>query len=109
MPQHICPTADSLRNFAVGRCPDAEYESIAQHVETCSICLSQLEILDQSADPLTDQLHKLSTASVHPTNDQEVGWADAVLLGRARSGSFVPSNRFRRSSVGREEFGVAPK
>lgn len=88
MPQHICPTADSLRNFAVGRCPDAEYESIAQHVETCSICLSQLEILDQSADPLTDQLHKLSTASVHPTNDQEVGWADAVLLGRARSGSF---------------------
>ena len=87
MPQHICPSADSLRNFALGRSEGSESETIAEHVELCPTCLSRLEILDQSCDALVDQLQKLSTASVPKTTEEQQFWASAVLSGKARPGS----------------------
>ncbi len=87
MPQHICPSTDSLRNFAIGCSEGSEYETIAEHVELCPTCLSRLEILDQSRDPLVDQLQKLSTASVPKTTEEQQFWASAVHSGKARPGS----------------------
>ena len=87
MPQHNCPSADSLRDFAIGCSEGGEYEAIAEHVEVCPVCLSQLEILDQSVDPLVDQLQKLSiTSAPKPTAEQQF-WASAIISGKARSGS----------------------
>ena len=88
MPQHICPTADSLRNFSIGCCAGVEYETIAEHVETCPICLSQLERIDPSSDPLLDRLQRLSTASIPQTTAEQDAWANAVVSGKARSESF---------------------
>lgn len=87
MPQPGCPSADSLRDFAIGRSAGREFESIANHVEHCTTCLSRLEGLDQSADPLVDHLQKLTATSVPETTEQEQFWASAVLSGKARSGS----------------------
>ena len=87
MPQHICPSTDSLRNFAIGCSEGSEYETIAEHVELCPTCLSRLEILDQSCDALVDQLQKLSTASVPKTTEEQQFLASAVLSGKARPGS----------------------
>ncbi len=86
MPEINCPSADSLRNFALGRSEGRDFEHIAEHVECCLTCQSRLEGLDQSADPLVDQLQKLSTNSVPETTEEEQFWACAVLSGKARSG-----------------------
>ena len=88
MPQQICPTADSLRNFAFGCCAANDYDTVAAHVESCPICLSRLEILDQSADPLLNQLQKLSSASAPKTTLEQEAWTSAVLSGKARPGAF---------------------
>ncbi len=88
MLQDICPTADLLRNFAIGCCSASDYEAVAEHVESCPICLSRLETLEQSADPLLDQLQKLSSASVpKPTREHEA-WTTAVLSGKLQSRAF---------------------
>ena len=85
MPEINCPSADSLRDF--GRGEDSDFEHIAEHVELCLTCQSHLESLDQSGDPLVEQLQKLSTNSVPETTAEEQLWACAVLSGPARFGS----------------------
>lgn len=87
MPQNICPSSDSLRNFALGFSGGSEYETLAEHVELCPTCLSRLEILDQSNDPLVDQLQKLSTASAPEATEEHQFWTNAVLSGKPRAGS----------------------
>lgn len=86
MPQPLCPSADSLRDFALGRFEGREFESVAEHVELCLTCQSRLEGLDQSPDPLVDQLQNLSTTAVAEINEEEQFWTSAVLSGKARSG-----------------------
>lgn len=88
MPLDTCPTADSLKNFAIGCCKATDYHTLAAHVESCPICLSRLEALDQAVDPLSDQLQKLSSASVLTATQEHEAWTNAVLSGKARSGSF---------------------
>jgi serine/threonine protein kinase len=87
MTQLNCPSADSLRDFALGRSEGREFESIAEHVESCQPCLSQLERLDQSGDPLIGQLQKLSTTVVPKPTEEEQFWASAVISGKTQSGS----------------------
>ena len=87
MSQLVCPSTDSLRDFALGRCEEGEFEIIAKHVELCLTCLSRLEGEDQLGDSLVDQLQKLSATSVPKTTGEEQFWASAILSGKARSGS----------------------
>ncbi len=87
MPQFNCPSADSLQDFALGRGKGLEFENIAEHVELCLTCQSRLERLDQSVDPLVDELQKLSaTTFPKPTEDEEF-WTNAILSGKAGSES----------------------
>jgi serine/threonine protein kinase len=94
MPHSSCPSADALRDFALGRGERGEFDGLAEHVESCQLCQSQLETIEQSADPLVVQLQQLCpTAIPKSTVDDGPGWAQAVLSGRAPSSSVrVPAD-----------------
>ncbi len=88
MSQPLCPSADKLREFALGLFVGNEFEVIAQHVEACPSCQTQLEELDHSSDPLVDQLQHLSASVAANTSEKdEQSWARAVLTGNTQSGS----------------------
>ncbi len=87
MTQLNCPSADSLRDFALGRSEGHAFESIAEHIECCHPCQTELERFEEAEDLLIGQLQKLSTdVAPIPTDDEQV-WTTAVLSGMARSGS----------------------
>ena len=87
MSQPICPSADSLRNFALGRCEHTEFENIAEHVELCLTCQNLLERLDQTGDAILSQLQRISSTAVSKATEEEQSWARAVLSGHARTGA----------------------
>ncbi|MCE9526630.1 MAG: protein kinase [Planctomycetales bacterium] len=89
MSQPLCPPADKLREFALGRFVGSEFEEVAQHVEACPACQTHLEELDHSSDPLVEQLQHLSAASAASgtTPKDEQSWARAVLTSNAHAGS----------------------
>ena len=47
-----CPTADQLRQFAVGNLPAAEVEVIASHIDSCPACDVALAKFDSAEDAL---------------------------------------------------------
>ena len=87
MPEINCPPADSLRDFALGRSENSDFEHIAEHVDVCLTCQSRLDGLAQSGDPLVQRLQHLSTNSVPETTQEEQFWVSGVLSGKARFGS----------------------
>lgn len=87
MSQPVCPSMDSLQDFALGRSDEGEFELIAKHVEVCATCQNRLEDLDRLGDSLVGQLQKLSTASVSQTTKEDELLASAILSGKARPGS----------------------
>lgn len=89
MSQPLCPSADKLREFALGRIAGSEFEAVAEHAEHCPACQARLEELDRSSDELVDQLQLLSAATVAAATPKadEPSWARAVLTGATRSGS----------------------
>jgi serine/threonine protein kinase len=88
MSQPLCPPADKLREFALGRIAGSEFEAVAAHAEHCPACQARLEELDRSSDELVDQLQLLSAAATSATpRHDEPSWARAVLTGATHSGS----------------------
>ena len=86
MSQLDCPSTDLLREFALGRSEEVQFEFIARHVEICPECLNRLEQLDPLSDPLVDRLQNLPTTAAPETTDEEQLWANAILSGNPRSG-----------------------
>ena len=53
-----CPSADDLFAFAVGRLAADARAPIARHIESCAACLSHLNQLNGSNDPLLAELRE---------------------------------------------------
>ncbi|MSR59734.1 MAG: DUF3365 domain-containing protein [Planctomycetaceae bacterium] len=87
--ERLCPDSEQLRKAALGLGDVSRFESIARHVECCPDCQAELEKLDQSSDPLVDQLRKLQSASpIDPQGVDPQGgepWAEAVIAIVSRS------------------------
>lgn len=88
MPEINCPSAELLQDLALGRADNSDFENIIQHVELCLACQSRLEEMDQSSDPLVDQLKKLERNPVPENTAEEQLWVSAVLSGKSPAGSF---------------------
>lgn len=58
-----CPSQDELRAFAVGDLVGQRFESVAEHVATCSQCDQSLATLDEYADGFVSELGE---AASHP-------------------------------------------
>jgi len=53
-----CPDEAVLFDYAVGRLPDAESDSVAAHLERCSICQAELETVHDADDTLVRRLRE---------------------------------------------------
>lgn len=62
MPETSCPELQTLRLFSVGRMAGDEWQAVATHVENCAACMGQLDSLDATEDPLTEQLRQISSS-----------------------------------------------
>ena len=51
-----CLSTDELRDYALGRSPDDQFDSIAAHLEKCPSCEETLSSLDDTADSILDHL-----------------------------------------------------
>lgn len=59
MTEHLCPTPDALRDFAIGKVGGAQWEQVARHVEACPECQGRLDHPDGAGDELVEQLQRL--------------------------------------------------
>lgn len=82
--ESVCPDSKSLHEFAIGFGEPEAFSRLADHIEHCAECQSQLERLEDSAagiaaapDPLVESLKRLRSAEPAPEH-----WADAVLNAR---------------------------
>jgi len=57
--EHQCPDPEQIRNLVLGLGDAAQFDRVAQHVESCPECQTALEDLDGSTDPLVDHLGQL--------------------------------------------------
>ncbi len=53
-----CPNQDLLAQYALGKISEADLDTIAAHVETCSVCQTQLENLDCLTDAVVEYLRR---------------------------------------------------
>jgi serine/threonine protein kinase len=51
-----CPAPEELRNYALGRLSEAQWEAIDGHVESCAECQAALATVDDVADTLLTRL-----------------------------------------------------
>src|SRR5688572_26195869 len=79
------PTRDDLRHYALGKLPDADYEEIAVHVETCHDCAAALESLDGTADTLVSNLLGAQADSTAPDTELRRAMAFVKAVGRDAS------------------------
>ncbi|HEY2249587.1 MAG TPA: hypothetical protein VGH74_00955, partial [Planctomycetaceae bacterium] len=81
MTEQACPQGELLREFAIGKMGGPEWESVARHVEICSVCQEQLDRLGPDNDDLVSQLLRQSAAhGEHATNRNgaDSPWARAA-------------------------------
>jgi serine/threonine protein kinase/WD40 repeat protein len=51
-----CPISETLSDFAIGKLPSEEFESVSEHLDACSECKSRLERLGTPEDTIIRRL-----------------------------------------------------
>jgi serine/threonine protein kinase len=59
VPTNVCPSRDALHAFAIGTLADAQWSSLAGHIDECATCQSRLEQFDGAGDEVTQRLAQL--------------------------------------------------
>ena len=77
--ERFCPSAEHLRDLALGLGDSTHLNTILQHVEGCEDCQSQLEHLDESTDQLVDRLGKLRTTATRLEQAGDESLAQAII------------------------------
>jgi hypothetical protein len=67
MSDALCPSAESLRAFAVGELPETEIDELVVHLASCPVCEAGLTQLDHLSDPLILNLRLRVPASIGET------------------------------------------
>lgn len=83
-----CPNPADLSRFLLGDLPRAAHEQLAEHVEHCAACQTEIQALDNLADPLVSALRPaLSGGSTTLTHAEEASPVDLPphLLAAARA------------------------
>lgn len=74
-----CPDRHQLSAFALGRLREPELAEIAEHLEECRRCESQMEQLDTAEDDLVGNLRGISQATLPPRSQFAETCAKSVL------------------------------
>jgi predicted Ser/Thr protein kinase len=77
--QRICPGPDELRQFAVGRLPEAAAEAVESHLHSCPRCADAAEL--SSGDDALGEALRAGTPTPHAADTPEV----VDLVGRLKS------------------------
>lgn len=72
MNQPACPTSDHLQDFKVGRLPTDRFESLLQHLESCSVCRQQIETPGDTSDELVVGIKRSVNASDQLLSEPEL-------------------------------------
>lgn len=70
MPTSTHPSREELLAFLVGTLPEETAETLAEHVESCTVCQATLASLDQSEDELVAMLRRQEGASPYAREPQ---------------------------------------
>ena len=62
-----CLSTDKLRDYALGRMPEEQWERVASHIETCAACEDTISSLDGTADSMIDHLRMPPSQSIEGT------------------------------------------
>lgn len=62
-----CLSTDKLRDYALGRMPEEQWERVASHLETCATCEDTISSLDGTADSMLDHLRMAPSQSIEGT------------------------------------------
>ncbi len=62
-----CLSTDKLRDYALGRMPEDQWDSVASHIETCAACEDTISSLDGTADSMLDHLRMPPSHSIAGT------------------------------------------
>jgi len=62
-----CLSTDKLRDYALGRMPEEQWDSVASHIETCAACEDTISSLDGTADSMLDHLRMPPAQSIEGT------------------------------------------
>lgn len=62
-----CLSTDKLRDYALGRMPEEQWDRVASHIETCPACEDTISSLDGTADSMIDHLRMPPSQSIEGT------------------------------------------
>ena len=92
-----CPTHPELLHFALGDLPEAQFDVLARHVESCAACEATLQGFDGLSDAFAARLRALATAGtaprLEPVPDEVLQAAQAA--GPPPAASLPPAERRR--------------
>jgi anti-sigma factor RsiW len=56
MSRSDCPSQDTLADFVLGKLPDREAGSVAEHLDDCTDCEQKIDRLDGIVDEVVSEL-----------------------------------------------------
>jgi tRNA A-37 threonylcarbamoyl transferase component Bud32 len=77
-----CPDRRRLENYLLGKLSEQDLDSIAGHVDTCTICQSAVEALDHAEDSLVAELHGSIANQSVPDEELEELVSRALIICR---------------------------
>ena len=70
-----CLSTDKLRDYALGRMPEEQWDRVASHIQICAACEDTILSLDGTADSMLDHLQMPPSQSIEGTPEYLAGMA----------------------------------
>lgn len=83
-----CLSTDKLRDYALGRMPEDQWQRVAAHLETCVTCEDTISSLDGTADSMLDHLRMPPSQSIAGTPE----YLAAMAKLQNKSGDVAPTS-----------------
>ncbi|MDA1054233.1 MAG: protein kinase [Planctomycetota bacterium] len=95
----LCPDRQQLRDFVTGRLPESSLDAIAEHLETCNECESNIATLDSESDSFINEL-KCPAGDESFINEYEFHEAVSVVQAYESDAPQLPKESSRKHHVG---------
>lgn len=77
-PMKTCPSKEELRSLSLGQLADSDSETLLSHLDTCIVCQSNLETVDDAEDSLIVSLRGTESDEVDAEPQRELAMARAL-------------------------------